>query len=279
MTAKSRLIASFVVVCIAGLIAVAVWPDGNAAEPPQPGQREGATAGRTPFQPASPSRGGAASGASRDEGGREAGSGPTALDSAQEGTDAAPQSDTNPSDQVENDPFDYGQTPPVEPDANPQVAAVFAAIQNREADPESYAKAVSPLAKADAFDREKYVEDRAYRDAYLSTPQPSRVFDPAQPGKDVPRLCRISPAFQKVKQGQETKLRVRAIPGAPVTFTSFDLGRFDNQLTTITVQADANGVAEASFTGPPGTIEDVSILVASPVTSGQVRLVVHVTRS
>ena len=63
----------------------------------------------------------------------------------------------------------------------------------------------------------------------------------------------------------------------PVTFTSFDLGVFDkSQLTTVTVQADGRGVAEAVFTAPPGTVDDVRIMAASPVTTGQVRFVVNV---
>jgi hypothetical protein len=261
------------------LIASTFWLGGQDADPQETGSGEGQAAQDTssPVIPPSPQAVSDHAAARADDGG--SGGTSTASAPSKRDVDSAAQGDDAKPDPSERDPFDYGRTPPVEPDANPQVAAVFAAIQNREADPESYAKAVSPLAKADPFDREKYVSDQAYRDSYLNTPQPSRVFDPAQPGKDVPQLRRISPAFQKVKQGTETKLRVRAVPGAPVTFTSFDLGRFENQLTTITVQADANGVAEAGFTGPPGTIDDVSILVASPVTSGQVRLVVHVTRS
>jgi len=69
---------------------------------------------------------------------------------------------------------------------------------------------------------------------------------------------------------------VRATPGAPVTFTSFDLGQFENQLTSITVRADDKGIATARFIGSPGTINDVNILVASPVNSGQAKFAVNV---
>jgi hypothetical protein len=179
---------------------------------------------------------------------------------------------------AETDEWDYGRTPAVELDANDQVANVSIAIENRQAEPDRYAKAVSPLATPEAFDRTRYTQDAEYRRSYLKMPQPSRVFAPAQPGEDVPQIRRMSPPFQKAPQGKTVKLRVKAIPGAPVTFTSFDLGRFENELTTITVEADSTGMAEVGFYGPPGTIDDVNILVASPVTSGQVRLVVHVTR-
>lgn len=174
--------------------------------------------------------------------------------------------------------WDYGQTPPVKPDANEQVASVYKAVQNRERDTKSYAKAVSGLAKPDAFDKIKYANDEDYRQAYLSHPQPSRVFQTAPPGPGVPRLRRMTPPYRQVVQGETTQLKVRAIPGAPVTFTSFDLGRFENELTSITVEADAAGFAEVAFWGPPGTIDDANILIASPVTSGQVKLIVNITR-
>lgn len=177
-----------------------------------------------------------------------------------------------------DDDWSYGQTPPVKPDANGQVAAVHKAIENRKADPRTYAKATSSLAESDAFDQAKYQSDTDYRESYLNNPQPSRVFQTAQPGPNVPRLHRISSPLQEVVQGKRLPLRVRAIPGAPVTFTSFDLGRFDNELTSVTVEADARGYAEVDFRGIPGTIDDINILAASPMTSGQVRLTVHVTR-
>ena len=186
--------------------------------------------------------------------------------------------DQQAKDDQADDEYSYGQTPPVKPDANEQVAAVYDAIKNRKADPQTYAKATSSLAEADAFDQDKYESDEDYRSAYLNSPQPSRVFQTAQPGPGVPRMRRMTAPYQEAPQGKKTPLRVQAAPGAPVTFTSFDLGRFENELTSITVEADATGVAEVKFWGPPGTIDDVNILAASPMTSGQVKLVVHVTR-
>ena len=79
-----------------------------------------------------------------------------------------------------------------------------------------------------------------------------------------------------IEQGQTVTLRAVAVPGAPVTFTSFDLGAFENQLTSITVRADAEGLARAQFTGTPGTVQDVRILAASPMTSGQLHYTVRV---
>ena len=61
-----------------------------------------------------------------------------------------------------------------------------------------------------------------------------------------------------------------------MTFTSADLGRFENQLTSITVAADASGVAKVKFTASPGTINTVRILSGSPLATGQVEFVVQV---
>lgn len=175
------------------------------------------------------------------------------------------------------DPFDYGKTPPVATDANPQVSNVAEAIRNREADPKAYGRAVSTIARPEKFDPRKYQDDKGYRDVYLSSPEPGRVFAPAEPGKDVPRIARVGSYFKQTLQGEPVQLRARATPGAPVTFTSFDLGMFENKLTTITVEANDKGVAEATFVAPPGTIADTSILVASPLASGQVKFIVHST--
>ena len=177
----------------------------------------------------------------------------------------------------QGDDFDYGLTPAIAPDANPQVARLAKVIGNREKSSEEYAAAVSALGKIKPFDAEKYQKDAEYRKEYLESPQPARVFHPAQPGEGVPRIVRLSPPLQYVVQGESVKLRVRAVPGTPVNFNSFDLGIFSNQLSTISVEAGADGVAEAEFLARPGTIEDVNVMVASPETSGQVTLVVNVT--
>lgn len=171
--------------------------------------------------------------------------------------------------------YDYGTTPPVKPDANPQVASVYRRIVNRKADPLAYGRAVSVMARPEPFDAKRYKSDQAYHDTYLNSPEPGRVYAPAQPGHDVPRLQRVGPYYQEMVQGQTVTLSVHGVPGYPVTFTSFDLGRFSNQLTTITVEADTSGVAKAQFTAPPGTIADANIMAASPVTSGQVAFIVN----
>jgi hypothetical protein len=163
---------------------------------------------------------------------------------------------------------DYGRTPPVPVDANPQVKMVAEAIRQK-----NHAERISAMIPPTPFDANAYKVNPA---SYTEVVEPGRVFHPAQPGPGVPVLRSISPQLQQMNQGESTSLRVNAAPGAPVSFTSFDLGRFDNQLTSITVQANAQGVAEAKFYAPPGTYNNVNILAASPMASGQTRFVVNV---
>lgn len=162
-----------------------------------------------------------------------------------------------------------GTTQPVPLNLNPQVRSVAEAIQTK-----THPERLSTLIQPASFNAEAF---RADPESYLNTAEPARVFQPAQPGPGVKQLTALSPYFQSAEQGKPVSLQVLAAPGAPVTFTSFDLGEFSNRLTTITVRADADGVAEAQFTGTPGTIERVNILAASPLTSGQAKYVVHVT--
>jgi len=63
-----------------------------------------------------------------------------------------------------------------------------------------------------------------------------------------------------------------------VTFTSTNLGAFENRLPSITVAANQDGVAEAAFTGISGTIGKVPILASSPEASGRLRFIVSVTK-
>ncbi len=163
----------------------------------------------------------------------------------------------------------YGNTPVVMPDANPHTASVAEALATKT-HPERLTPAILPA----AFNREFYERDPQ---AYINTIEPGRVFQPAQPGQGVFPLRTLTPRLVEVEQGQSIPLRVRVQPGAPVTFTSFDLGQFENQLNSITVRADDRGIATVRFTGSPGTINDVNIMAASPLNSGQAKFVVNVS--
>ncbi|MFG0262019.1 MAG: hypothetical protein ACF788_06485, partial [Novipirellula sp. JB048] len=91
-------------------------------------------------------------------------------------------------------------------------------------------------------------------------------------------LRKISPRYQEIKQGESVRLEVSAPAGAPVTFTSLDLGQFENQLTSITTVANEQGVAQTAFTGTAGTIQNINILAGSPMASGNVSFVVYVLK-
>lgn len=154
------------------------------------------------------------------------------------------------------------------PDTNKQTESVAAAIRDG-----NHPERLSVIVRPEPFDAKAFKADPA---SYLNTVEPGRAFQSAQPGPDVPRLYGTSPARQHVRQGGKVPLRVAVPPGSPVTFTSFDAGAFSNQLTSITVQADAKGLAETEFTATSGTIANVHILASSPLTSGLARFVVNV---
>jgi hypothetical protein len=136
---------------------------------------------------------------------------------------------------------------------------------------------LSPLIAPKPFDLAAYRRDPK---AYLDIVEPGRVFQVAQPGPDVLRIQAMGPTQAAIPQGGTTVLRVHAIPGMPVSYTSFDLGRFaENQLTAITVAADDSGIAQATFVGASGTIGEVNIIAACPVTAGQITYHVDVIRN
>lgn len=168
------------------------------------------------------------------------------------------------------DPFDYGTLKPVPADANAQVASVAEALKNK-----THPERLSPLVPPKPFDLAAYRRDPK---AYLNVIEPGRVFQVAQPGPEVRRLEALGETQPTITQAGTATLRVKAAPGMPVTWTSFDAGRFSNSLTSITVAADDRGVAETTFTGGSGTIDQVNILASCPVTSGQVTYHVTVTR-
>jgi len=166
------------------------------------------------------------------------------------------------------DRIDVGKNKPVSIDANPQVRSVAEALRSDE-----HPERLSPLARPASFDANGFEADPQ---TYLDTIEPGRVFQTAQPGPGVEVLHQISPRHISIRQGEKTKLRVKAVAGAPVTFKSFDLGRFENELTTISVMADGEGFAEVEFFGSPGTYNNVNILAGSPLTTGQAKFVVFV---
>lgn len=176
---------------------------------------------------------------------------------------------TPPAPQDSGAPFsDYGTFPAVPIDANEQVASVVEAITT-----ETHPERLSILVPPAAFDKEAYEKSP---DEYLRAVEPGRVWQTAKPGVGVPRLRSLTPRAARIEQGEPLSLRVQAVPRAPVTFVALDGGEFQNRLRTITVQADKDGIARVTFVGIPGTIDEVKLLAASPLLSGQLQYFINV---
>ena len=121
----------------------------------------------------------------------------------------------------------------------------------------------------------------AYRkdpQAYLDEVFPGRVNQTATPAADVPFLVAEGGTGFTVAPGSRIVLRVQGEPYMPVTWTSLGLGTFlRTGLTSVSVAADADGHASATWIATPGTIGNVSILAASPTRAGQIAFLVHIT--
>ena len=111
---------------------------------------------------------------------------------------------------------------------------------------------------------------RSDREAYLAIHEPSRVWQSAEPGPGVSVLTPQGSTRLILQQGESVRLQVKTTPEMPATFTSFDLGAFDNGLSSITVAADKQGLATATFHGAPGKVNEVNVLAASPVASDRI---------
>jgi len=133
---------------------------------------------------------------------------------------------------------------------------------------------LSPFIAPRDFNPTKYKASKKYRTDYLNTHEPGRVYQVAQPGKEVTVLQRVSNVYQEVEQGSKVTLEVKGKPGYPCTFTSMDLGMFENGLTSITKEANSNGKVAVEFHGVPGTIANTNILCSSPVCSTRLKFIV-----
>jgi hypothetical protein len=158
-------------------------------------------------------------------------------------------------------PADLAFTRPVQPDANPAVAAVARAHRSGKD-----LQALSPLSEVPDFSWATYCLDPA---AYCALSIPGRAYQSAQPGPDVPPLRYAGGTDLTVPMGGTCRLGALTIPHAPVSALAFGLGAFANDLTAITVQADERGEAWIEYHATAGTVGAVTVLVASPVASGQ----------
>lgn len=108
-----------------------------------------------------------------------------------------------------------------------------------------------------------YLRDPA---AYCAIVDPGRCHQIAQPAADVPALTTVGAGTFLIGRGEVARLQAQTDPGMPVTFSSQGLGEFPaSKDTSITVAADANGLAVADFTAPPGTVGQCLVVAGSPV--------------
>jgi hypothetical protein len=135
-------------------------------------------------------------------------------------------------------------------------------------------QSLSPGARLEPFDEASFEHDP---EAYLSRIEPSRCYQTAKPGPDTPVLEAVSPLRTNVAWRNAIPLWVKTVPNAPATFTVFGGGYFaDNGVGTVSVRADARGLAAAHFTADPGITGDVSVIVASPLAAGTQRFYIRV---
>lgn len=106
---------------------------------------------------------------------------------------------------------------------------------------------------------------------YYQRAEASRIDEacPKPPGVDrFPELTSMSDCFQIATPMSTASqaLRVRALPFRPVTFAALDSGTFPNGEHTVTIRADAQGIAETRFSV---TREgDYRVIVGSPENFG-----------
>ncbi|MCM8538495.1 MAG: hypothetical protein NE334_21300 [Lentisphaeraceae bacterium] len=170
------------------------------------------------------------------------------------------------------DKNDYGYSPRLT-QKNAEESVQLRSIIEASKDPVANASRFSAAIEPKPFNKDRYLNDPKYKSDYLTEVEPGRAFltDP----KAANPLKRISPYLQTVEQGSTVELSVQGVPGAPVSITSFDLGKFDNHLTFQTVEADSSGIARFTFHGMEGTIEDTNILVASPMSKNSIKFIIN----
>lgn len=166
----------------------------------------------------------------------------------------------------------YGTMPAIDPQTHPQAASVVEAMKTGK-----YPERLSPIILPKAFNVEEYRKDPS---TILNISAPGRVFQPAQPSDKTPPIRRITPMSHRMKQGDRLVLAVQVPAGDPVTWTSMDGGRFvETTLPTVTVAANDQGVAQATFEATTGIIDRVNILCSCLTTSGQLRYSIWVEKA
>lgn len=138
-------------------------------------------------------------------------------------------------------------------------------------DPQRALMTRSPAALA--FDLEAWQSDQGYVEGYLTHSVPGRVWQTAAGAPDVPMLRLVGQASIPAPVNSLVYIQAISRPLAPVTFTATGNGTFGN-VTSVTVQADASGLATVALTAPP-IASRCPVLIGSPLAVGTQRVVVE----
>jgi hypothetical protein len=134
---------------------------------------------------------------------------------------------------------------------------------------------LSPLVAAPPFDREEFERDP---EGYAARVEPARCYQTAAAaGADSIPLRALSQLDREVSPGTVVTLIVGGVPKAPVSFTAFAGGSFkENDLNSVTVLADARGMAIANLIAPATAGTRATVQVGSPMAVGNQMFVVSV---
>jgi hypothetical protein len=135
-----------------------------------------------------------------------------------------------------------------------------------------YPERLDPKVAPAPFDHASWDRDPQ---AYLDVVEPGRVWHTAEESSGAEPLDPDSPLVQTVEPGGQVKLAVVSEPLSPVTFTVQGDGQLDNGLSSITLRANPSGYARVVYSAP-STASEVTIVVGSPMSTGQVDFTIHV---
>ena len=162
-----------------------------------------------------------------------------------------------------------GGSPAVKKDANANAKSIYAARQNKKLQ-----YRFTSMQPAPKFDRKEY---QSNPQKYLDEVVPGRMNQSLPPSRDVVPIKRVGKyIYDNVLQGESVKLRVQVEKNMPVTFQSNRLGQFENQLSTMTVAANDDGIAEVDFKLSGGTRDSIDVRATSPVHSHDARWLINV---
>lgn len=122
------------------------------------------------------------------------------------------------------------------------------------------------------FDRQAFVADKAL---YCTVIEPGRVWQSSDKA-DAPPIKMVGATHRQVAPGGTVTLEAVGAPNSVISFNSFDLGAFENRLTSISVLTNEKGLAKATFRATPGTEGEVNVMAACPEAIGQLTYILFV---